>query len=90
MKKLLVFGTGLSLLFSSVEAPKSISGRLVSLETVEPIPNATIFLNNKYNLSLEDSDSVRVTSYSTGFYKIAGIKADIYIINAWTTYRAMD
>ncbi|HEX6983007.1 MAG TPA: carboxypeptidase-like regulatory domain-containing protein [Balneolaceae bacterium] len=90
MKKLLLLGFSLFFLVSSIKAQNSISGYTVSLETAKPIANATVFLKNKYNLPLEDSGSLKATSDSTGFYKIAGIKAGTYIMNAWTTYRAMD
>jgi len=89
MKKLLLFFS-LFFLVNSSNAQNSISGYIISLETAEPIPNATIFLNNRHNISLEQSDSLRVSTDSTGFYKIDEIKAGTYIINAWTTYRAMD
>lgn len=90
MKKLLLLGFSLFFLVNSIKAQNSISGYIISLETAKPIANATVFLKDKYNLPLEDSDFLRVTSDSTGFYKIAGIKAGTYIINAWTTYHAMD
>ncbi|PAU95267.1 hypothetical protein CK503_03460 [Aliifodinibius salipaludis] len=90
MKKLLFLGISLIFVVNSVNAQYSISGYIISLETAKPIPNATVFLNDKSNLPLEDSDLLRVTTDSTGFYKIAGIKADTYTLNAWTTYRAMD
>jgi len=88
MKKLLLIGFGLFFLVNSIKAQNSISGYIVSLETAEPIANATIFLNNRYGLPTEDS--LRVTSDSTGFYRIARIEAGTYIINAWTTYQAMN
>mgnify|MGYP001186283154 FL=1 len=90
MKKLLLLGYGLIFLVNSIKAQNSISGYIVSLETAEPIANATVFLNNKYNLALENPDSLKVTSDSTGFYIITGIKTDTYIINTWTTYRVVD
>lgn len=90
MKKLLLLGFSLFFLVNSIKAQNDISGYVVSLETAEPIANATVFLKNKYNLPLEDSDSLRVTTDSTGFYKIAGIEAGTYIMNAWTTYHAMN
>lgn len=88
MKKLILFWTVLFFTANSGKEQNSISGYVVSLKTAKPIPNATIFLNNKYNLPLEDT--LRVTSDSTGFYKIVGIESGTYIINAWTTYRAMN
>jgi|GEM_PF-3219946 len=88
MKKLILLVTVLLFVTKSGKGQNSISGYVVSLKTAKPIPNAIIFLNNKYNLTLEDT--LRVTSDSTGFYKIAGIKTGTYIINAWTTYRAMN
>lgn len=90
MKKLLLVGFCVFFLVHSNKAQNSVSGFIVSLENAEPIPNATIFLNNQYNISLENIDSLRVTSDSTGFYKIAGIEAGTYVINAWTTYHAMN
>lgn len=90
MRKLLFLGFGLFFLIHSIKAQNSISGYIISLEKAEPIPNATIFLNNQYNLSLENPDSLQVTSDSTGFYKINGIKEDTYVINAWTAYHAMN
>lgn len=88
MKKLVLVGTLLLFVTHSGKAQGSISGYVVSLETARPIANATIFLTNRYGLPPEDS--LRVTSDSTGFYKISGIKAGTYIINAWTAYRAMN
>lgn len=88
MNKLLLHGVILFILVNPVKAQNSISGYIVSLETAKPIANATIFLNNKYNLPLQYS--LRATSDSAGFYKIAGVKVGTYIINAWTTYRAMN
>jgi len=90
MKKILLFGVSLFVFVHSINAQNSISGYVVSLKTAQPIANATIFLNDQNNVSLEEADSLRVTSDSTGFYNIAGIKRGTYIINAWTTYRAMD
>lgn len=90
MKKLLLSGAILLFIISSVKAQNSISGYIVSLETAKPIANATVFLNNRYNLPLKNSASFRVTSDSTGFYKITGIKTGYYIINAWTAYRIMN
>jgi len=88
MKKLLLLGTLLLSITNLGKAQNSISGYVVSLETAKPIANATIFLNDKYGLSL--GDSLRVMSDSTGYYRIAGIKVGTYIINAWTTYSAMN
>lgn len=88
MKKLLLLGTILLFVTNTGRAQNSISGYVVSLETAKPIAHATIFLNNKYGLSF--GDSLRVTSDSKGYYRITGIKAGTYIINAWTTYAAMN
>jgi len=88
MEKLILLGTVLFFATNLGKAQNSISGYIVSLETAKPIANATVFLNNRYGLPLENS--LRVRSDSTGFYKIHGIKGGTYIINAWTTYRAMD
>ncbi len=88
MKQLILLGSVLFTVINPVKAQNSIRGFIVSLETAKPIPNATIYLNNQYNLP--PKNPLRVTSDSTGFYKIAGIKPSSYIINAWTTYRAMN
>jgi hypothetical protein len=88
MKKFLLLGTVLLFVTHSGKAQNSIYGYVVSLETAKPIRNATIFLNDKYGLSL--GDSLRVISDSTGYYRITGIKTGTYIINAWTTYTAIN
>lgn len=80
MKQLILLGNVLLFVVNPVKAQNSISGYVVSLETAKPIANATIFLNNRYNLPLKKS--LRVTSDSTGFYRIAGIETGSYIINA--------
>ena len=90
MKKVLILGISLFFSANLINAQNNISGYIISLETAQPIENATVFLNDKSNLPLENSDSLRVTTDSTGFYKIDGIKEGTYFINAWTTYRAMD
>ncbi len=90
MKRLILLGSVLLFIINPLKAQNSISGYIVSLETAKPIANATIYLNNQYNLPLKDSDSLRVTSDSTGFYTITGIKSGSYIINAWTTYHEMN
>ncbi len=88
MKKLIIFGIVLLFVIPPSEGQNSISGYVVALDTAEPIANATIFLDDRHGLPLEDS--LRVTSDSTGFYRISGVKAGTYIINAWTTYGAMN
>lgn len=88
MKKLLLLGIVLLFITNIGIGQHSISGYTVSLEKAGSVPNATIFLNDKYGLSLEES--LRITSDSTGFYKITGIKEGTYIINAWTMYEAMN
>ena len=88
MKKTILFGSILLFTTYSGKAQNTISGYIVSLETAQTIANATIILNNQYNLPLEDPQRVR--SDSSGFYRIDGVKAGSYIINAWTTYRAMN
>ena len=90
MRKLLILGISLFFSANVINAQNNISGYIISLETAKPIENATVFLNDKSNLPLENSDSLRVTTDSTGFYKIGGIKEGTYYINAWTSYRAMD
>src|SRR5690625_6584025 len=80
MEKLILLGTVLFFATNLGKAQNSISGYIVSLETAKPIANATVFLNNRYGLPLENS--LRVRSDSTGFYKIHGIKGGTYIINA--------
>ena len=90
MKQLIFLGSFLFLLICVVNAQHSIRGYIVSLETAKPIANAKVILNDQYNLLLEDTESFQVTSDSTGFYKISGIKEGRYIINAWTTYHALD
>ncbi|HKI44999.1 MAG TPA: carboxypeptidase-like regulatory domain-containing protein [Balneolales bacterium] len=88
MKQFILLGSVLLFVINPAEAQNSINGYVVSLETAKPIANATIFLNNKYNLPLKEP--LRVTSDSTGFYSITGIKSGSYVINAWTTYHAMN
>lgn len=88
MKQFILLGFVLLLGINPVKAQKSISGYVISLETAKPIANATVFLNNQYNLPLKEP--LRVTSDSTGFFRIAGVKPSTYIINAWTTYRDMN
>ena len=90
MKQLILLGSVLLFVINPLKAQNSISGYIVSLETAKPIADATIFLNNRNNLPLKNPDSLKVTSDSTGFYKITGIKPGYYIINAWTTYRIMN
>ncbi|GAA5520637.1 hypothetical protein Asal01_00569 [Fodinibius salicampi] len=84
----MLLGTVLLFVTHSGKAQNNIYGYVVSLETAKPISNATIFLNDKYGLSL--GDSLRVISDSTGYYRITGIDTSTYIINAWTTYTAMN
>lgn len=88
MKKLLVLGTVLIAITASGHAQNSISGYVVSLESAKPIANATVFLKDRYGLQLEKP--LMATSDSTGFYSIRGIEADTYIVNAWTTYNAIN
>lgn len=88
MKKVLSLGIVLIVITASGNAQNRISGYVVSLESAKPIPNATVFLRNQYGLELEKP--LRVTSDSTGFYTIQGIKAGTYIVNAWTSYSALD
>lgn len=88
MKHVILLGSVLLFIINPLKAQNSISGYVISLETAKPIANATIFLNNRYNLPLKKS--LRGTSDSTGFYRINEIKNGSYIINAWTTYRVME
>lgn len=88
MKKIVALSVALFFLINSVTAQNSISGYIVSLETAKPIENATILLHDRYNLPLKDT--VRVTSDSTGFYEIGSVESGSYIVNSWTTYRAMN
>lgn len=88
MIRIILVGTFLFLSAIPGNAQYSISGYSVSLEKAGPVPKATIFLKDKYGLSLEES--LRVMSDSTGFYSITGIKEGTYIINAWTTYEEMN
>ena len=90
MKKSLLIGAILFFVANPGKSQNNISGYIVSLDTAKPIPNATIILNNEYNLLLDDTELFRTNSDSTGFYTIDGIKAGTYIINAWTTYHALE
>lgn len=88
MKKSILLVSVLFLVSNSGKTQNSISGYVVSLKTAKPISNASIFLKNRYGLQLEEP--LKAMSDSTGFYEIAGIKRDTYIINAWTAFRAMN
>ena len=88
MKNLILLGIVLFIITALSNAQHRINGYVVSLESAQPIANATVFLTDQYGLQLEKP--LRVTSDSTGFYSITGIKEGTDIINAWTTYRAMD
>lgn len=88
MKQLILLAAVLLFANHPVQGQNSISGYVVSLEEAKPIANAIIFLKNKYGLSLEDS--LTVTSDTTGFYRIEGIKTGSYVLNAKNIYRSMD
>lgn len=88
MKKLILLEIVLCIIAASSNAQHNISGYVVSLESAQPIADATVFLRDQYGLQLEEP--LRVTSDSSGFYIIEGIKAGTYIVNAWTTYDAIN
>lgn len=88
MKKFILLSIVIFVITSSSNAQHSINGYLISLESAQPIANATVFLRDQYGLQLEEP--LRVTSDSSGFYIIEGIKAGTYIINAWMTYDAIN
>ncbi len=77
----------LLLISTSLLSQSKISGTIVEMTTGAPIPNATVYLYDEYNIALKNEIRTQTDEY--GYYEFENLEIRKYSVNAFVYYEYM-